>query len=170
MRMEGYGISLELPSGWDARLYSRPLVEPSVLPAGLASPLIRTPTARGGAATLHFANFTLPAKAGDFGTAATAVMPAGGVFAALVEYQTGQGLEPGRGLFEAQGIPVPIAPDDLDPHALLRALPGQAGVQRFFSVGDRPFCLYVVVGPASGVRTALSQLNNALLSLAVLDQ
>ena len=32
------------------------------------------------------------------------------------------------------------------PRALQRALPGQAGVQRFFHVGQRALCLYVVLG------------------------
>lgn len=170
MRIDGYGILLDLPSGWDGRLYSRPLVEPSVLPPALGLPFFRSPSARGGAATLHIANFTLSLKAGDFGTGATASMPGDGVFAALVEYQPGQGLEPGRGLFEPRGIPVPLAPRDFDAAALLRAVPGQAGAQRFFTVGDRPLCLYAVLGSTQGVDAPLSQLNRALASLRVTGQ
>jgi hypothetical protein len=167
--INGYGISIRLPGGWDGRLYSRPLVEPSVLPEGLAEPFSRTPSAQGGAATLQIANFTIPAKTGDFGTGATARMPRGGVFAALVEYQRGQGLEPGRGLFESREIPVPLAPGDFDPQTLLLAVRGQEGVQRFFSVGVRPLCLYAVIDGHAKHGRALAELNQALTSLAIFD-
>ncbi len=167
MRINGYGISLDLPGGWDGRLYSRPLVEPPVLPPGLGQPFFRTPAARGGAATLHIANFTLPVKTGDFGTAATAAMPADGVFAALVEYQPGQGLEARKGLFEPQGVPAPLTARDFDPRTMLRASPGQAGLQRFFSIGNRPLCLYAVLGSARGAEARLYELNGALASLQI---
>ena len=170
MRISGYGISILPPAGWDARLYSRPLVEPSALPAGVGEPFARRPSAEGGAATLHAANFALPAEDGEFGTTATSSMPPDGVFAAVVEYQTGQGLEPGRGLFAPRRVPAPLAPSDFEHSTLLRALPGQAGAQRFFTVAERPLCLYVVLGPRAQTRASIAELNQALLSLEILRQ
>ena len=54
-------------------------------------------------------------------------------------------------------------------NALLLAIPGQAGVQRFFTAGDRPLCLYAVMAERPGAATALSELNSALLSLEILE-
>src|ERR671935_218601 len=121
VRISSYGISIVPPSGWDAHLYSRPLVEPSALPPGVGAPFARRASAEGGAATLHAGNFALPADNGEFGTEATSSMPPDGVFLALVEYQTGQGLEPGRGRFAPRRVPVPLGPSDFHPATLLRA-------------------------------------------------
>ena len=167
MRISSYGISIVPPSGWDAHLYSRPLVEPSALPPGVGAPFARRASAEGGAATLHTANFALPAHDGEFGTGATSSMPRDGVFVALVEYQTGQGLEPGRGLFAPRRIPVPLGLSDFHSATLVRALPGQAGAQRFFTVADRPLCLYAVLGPGAQTRASVAHLNQALFSLEV---
>jgi hypothetical protein len=168
VRISGYGISIVPPSGWDAHLYSRPLVEPSALPAGVGAPFVRRPSAEGGAATLHAGNFALPADNGEFGTEATSSMPPDGVFLALVEYQTGQGLEPGRGLFAPRRVPVPLGLSDFHPATLLRALHGQVGAQHFFTVADRPLCLYAVLGPRAQTRPSVAELNQALLSLEIL--
>jgi hypothetical protein len=42
-----------------------------------------------------------------------------------------------------------ILPDEFDPSQLQRAIAGQAGLQRFFTLGDRAFCVYTVVGAFS---------------------
>jgi hypothetical protein len=167
MRIAGFGVSIDLPGGWDGRVYSRPLAPPAALPPGAGEPLLRIPAASGGAATLHAANFALPDHTGDFGTGATAKMPADGVFLALVEYQTGEGLEPGRGLFAHQGPPARLRPSDFDPSALLLALAGQAGVQRFFTAAGRPFCLYAVIGSLRRVAALAPQASLALRSVAI---
>jgi hypothetical protein len=163
MRLAGAGIAAEVPVGWDARIYSRPLALPALLPE--ASPFHRRTSASGGTGSLHAANFPLPARDGDFGTKATSSMPAGGAFLALLEYEVGGGLEPGRGLFAAGATPGPLARADFAPEAMLRPRPGQAGVQRFFTAGGRPFCLYAVLGRSAAPAGALSELNRLLASL-----
>ena len=64
---------------------------------------------------------------------------------------------------------MPLAARDFDPQTLLLAVRGQEGVQRFFSIGNRPFCLYAVIGEHAKRAGGLVELNQALLSLAVFD-
>ena len=165
MRLAGAGLAAEVPAGWDARIYTRPLAAPAVLPAPRVSPFERQARAAGGTASLHAASFPLPADDGDFGTEATSTMPAGGAFLALLEYEVGGGLEPGVGLFAARGLPGALRRGDFAPEAMLRPRPGRGGVQRFFTVAGRPFCLYAVIGRAAESTGALGELNGLLGSL-----
>jgi hypothetical protein len=128
-RLAAHALAIDLPAGWEGRIYRR----------------------RGGDPILHAANFSLPADDGDFGSGATARMPPGGCFIALTEYRPGQGLEPGRGLFAPSALPLPLSARDFHHRVLQVGRPGQAGVQHFFTTGGRPFCLYAVVRqPADG--------------------
>jgi hypothetical protein len=126
-RLEAHGIGVDLPAGWDGRIYRR----------------------HGGDATLHAANYPLPLADGDFGSVATERMPAGGGFLALTEYRPGRGLEPGRGLFAAPAIPLPLSARQFDPRTLQIGRAGQLGFQHFFTSRGRPFCLYAVVAAGS---------------------
>lgn len=83
MRVAGHGRSIDVPAGWEARIF-----------------------ARGGAApVLHVATFALAEMDGDFGAAATARMRPDDAFAALIEYRADATLRPGRGLFSLAGRP-----------------------------------------------------------------
>ena len=141
MRVTGFGIEAEVPEGWEARLYRRSEADPN----------------------LHLANFPLPAEDGDFGSGAVTSMPEDGIFLALVEYGSAVA---GFGLFAARGIPR-LGPSDLDPNALQRRVPGRRGAQRFFSLGDRAFCLYVVVGTSPDPAALLESANAVLRSVRV---
>ena len=131
-RLEAHGISIELPAGWEGRIYRR----------------------RGGDPTLHAANYALPGADGDFGSTATELMPHGGSFVVITEYRAGQGLVPGEGLFASRAIPLPLDARRFHPHMLQVGRPGQLGFQHFFTAGDRPFCLYAVVKPGGHGRVA----------------
>jgi hypothetical protein len=133
MLIEGDGVGIELPAGWDGRIRRREAQggEPG--------------RGRRGLVTLHAANFPLPAEDGDYGTSATSAMPRRGVFATLIEFRPGGGLKPGVGLYAPRGVPA-LSGEDFAPETMLRALPGQAGAQRFFTEAGRPFCLYAVIG------------------------
>lgn len=72
----------------------------------------------------------------------------------------------GKALFAAQGVPR-IAPGDFDRNALQRGVAGQSGLQRFFTAGNRPFCLYVVVGSHIDRADAVPAVNDLLDSLVV---
>ena len=149
--LKAHGLSIELPRGWEGRIYRR----------------------MGGDPTLHAANYTLPAADGDFGGSATQRMPHGGSFLVLTEYQPGQGLAPGEGLFAAEAIPLPLHPGQFHPRTLHVARPGQRGFQHFFTAGRRPFSLYAVIKPrASGTTAAaaaaeVAAVNGVLATVAI---
>ena len=164
MLIEGHDIGIELPPGWDGRVRSRPRTE---LPLGSSITQSFATPLRSHLVTAHAANFALPPGDGDFGTGATAAMPADGVFASLVEYQPGGGLEPGVGLYEPQGLPRGLAPSDFHPDAMLRAQPGQAGAQRFFTAAGRPFCLFAVIGSRRRARALVPQVNALLAGVRI---
>lgn len=160
MRLAAHKLSADLPRGWDGRIYAR-----HVEVAGAAA-AERTSALPPRTATLHAANFPLPARDGDFGTAATAGMSEQGAFLALTEYVEGNGLRAGRGLFGGDP-PRSLRPSMFSPHTLLLARPGQAGFQSFFTRRGRPFCLYVVLGSERRAPDLLGPLNDVLGSLAI---
>lgn len=156
MRLEAYGLAIELPRGWDGRIYRRPGAEP----------------------TLHAANFPLPRDDGDFGSGALAHMPEQGAFLALKEYGAGPQLRPGVGLYASRTIGLPLQESQFNPRALQVGRARQAGFQHFFTgPGDRPFCLYAVVATPTipfgiapfGVpaKAQVAQLSGVLSSLQI---
>ena len=152
MRLAAHGIEIDLPRGWDGRIYRRPGADP----------------------TLHAASFELPAKDGDFGSGATGRMPHGGTFIVLKEYRAGPRLHPDRGLFASRSIPLPLEPRRFHATTLQVGRPGQAGFQHFFTSAGRPFCLYAVIKrPRSGIASTaqagdqVGHLSRVLASLAI---
>jgi hypothetical protein len=142
VELSGYGITVDLPSRWEGRIYKRPEGDP----------------------TLHAANFPLPLEDGDFGSGALAAMHAGGAFLVATEYERALA---GRGLFSPVA-PAPLpATSELDPWALLRVRRGQFGIQRFITIGGRPFCVYVVVGSDPSPSALLAEANGVLRTLSV---
>lgn len=125
MRVTGHGRSIDVPSGWEARIFRR----------------------TGAAPVLHIATFVLRDDDGDFGAAATGRMGPDDVFTALFEYQVDEQLRPGRGLFSA-ARPSPPRADDFGVTQLQVTRRGQLGWQRFFTDAGRPCCLYAVIQPA----------------------
>ena len=142
MEISGYGISVDLPPGWEGRIYRRPEGDP----------------------TLHAGNFPLPMEDGDFGTRALETMRSDGAFLVATEYDPALA---GQGLF-SQEAPAPLpATSELNAWALLRVRPGQFGIQRFMTVGGRAFCVYVVVGSIPGPSALLGEANRVLRSLSI---
>jgi hypothetical protein len=146
MKLAAHGISIELPPRWSGRVFHR----------------------AGSGATLHAGDFQLALGDGDFGDASTAVMPAGATFVALTEYLPGAGLEPGKGLFSAGRIPARLDPSAFAPNRLAHPRRGQVGCQHFFTAGERPFCLYVVVAASGPLRRRrLAVLDRVLATLRI---
>ncbi len=141
MRLAAHGIALELPAGWDGRIWLR----------------------EGGGPVVHAANVPLPASDGDFATRATDTLPATGVVVVLVEYGAS---EAGTPLFAAPA-PVRVDPAELSPATLLRRRPGQRGLQRFFTTAGRAMCLYVVVGSAAHAPDLAAAVSDVLATLHV---
>jgi hypothetical protein len=65
------------------------------------------------------------------------------VFITLFEYGPEHA---GTPLFASQGPPRELLPGDFDREALQHGVPGQSGLQHFFTHRERAFCLYVVLG------------------------
>jgi hypothetical protein len=94
-------------------------------------------------------------------------MPRGGIFATLIEFKPGRGLTPGKGLYAPRSVPADIAVEDFSSETMLRPLPGQAGVQRFFTVAGRPFCLYAVIGSRAAGPRVVPRLNEMLSAVRI---
>lgn len=160
MRLAAHNLAVELPKGWDGRIYARrvELADQRTL---------RTATAQPVAATLHAGNFALPGEDADFGTTATATMSADDVFLALTEYVEGNGLRAEAGLFASRDLPRALKAAMFSPRTLLLARPGQAGFQHFFTHQGRPFCLYVVAGSSKEIERLLPTLNRVVGSVVI---
>jgi hypothetical protein len=124
VRVTGHGLSVDVPSGWEARIFRR----------------------AGGGPVLHLATFLLEEGDGDFGAAATGRMRSGHCFAALIEYRD-PAILPGIGLFETTGRPTAPRLDEFAANQLQVTRRGQRGWQRFFSDAGRTCCLYAVIQP-----------------------
>lgn len=136
------GLALDVPAGWEVRARRLPV----------------TQAGRPGNAVLHAMTCPIPADRGDFGSGAVDVLGRDDVFVSLLEYDRE---EAAQTLFAARGVPT-VRPADFSPTGMQRPLPGQSGGQWFFRVGDRAFCLFVVLG-SHARRSAGALRVNALL-------
>ena len=154
-RLAAHGVSIDVPAGWEAELSTQP--DPSTLDP-TADPL-PTPLV-----VLHAANFALPAERGDYGSGAVEIMGRNGIFAALVEFD---GASAATMLFASEGVPTRLAADDFGPDQLHLSIPGQAGVQQFFHVAARAYCLHAVIGSHSLRGVLVPELNRVLSGLSI---
>jgi len=113
---------------------------------------------------LHLTDTTLSMGRSTFAPELAARAGAFGALVALVEFEDRLA---DRGLYGAQGLGLPLRRDRFHPRALQLPNPAQEGHQRFFSLGGRAFCLYVVLGIGSGADARLRTVNGALRSLKV---
>jgi hypothetical protein len=142
------GLEIELPDGWDGRIYRREVDDDAV-------------TRR----ALHAANFALPPNLGDYAVGAVERMGSGDVLVVLLEFDPDRA---GEGLFAGEGLPRSMGAGDFSPSAMPRAMPGRSGAQWFFSLGSRAFCLYVVLG-SHGERAALLPLVSQVVETLKID-
>lgn len=141
MHVEGHGIKIDCPPGWEAKIFRND--DPGRLAAaGRAARDGDEPAAP----TLHTATFALPTDDGDWGTGAQELMGSADSLIVLKEFVVDSKLKPGEGLFAPRGTPRRLRRDDFHPRTLLRDLPGHSGYQTFFTENGRPFGLYVVLG------------------------
>ena len=132
-------VRVGLPQGWEGEILERPQMEREIDPDGSLTVASAAPSL----VTLHAANFALPPVRGDYGSGAVEVMPADGVFVALLEFGPESA---GTALFALEGLPLPLDPAAFTPRQLQRPQAGQSGLQTFCTIGGRPFCVYVVIG------------------------
>jgi hypothetical protein len=154
--IEGSGLAVDVPSGWEGRIYDRGAPAFGPLTAGQqgSAPSL---------ATLHVASFPLPATVGDYGGGAVELMTNKDLLVVLMEFTPSSAATP---LFAAKGIPR-LRVDDVSPTQLQRLIEGQGGVQRFFSAAGRAFCLYVVFGSYARRTRTIPVVNDILGSLTI---
>lgn len=148
MRVDGPGITFEVPAGWEVEIDSG---------AGVAEDgveTVRTPR-------VHIANFPLPPVRGDFGSGAVEQMIDGDVLLCLLEES---GAAAGSRLHGTLGVPA-LREHDFDPQSMQRPRRGQSGAQKFFSVDDRAFVLYAALGSHASRRSLVPQVNEILASI-----
>ncbi len=151
-RISGHGVSVDLPAGWEADFFRRDQAPASI--GGDPDEVVTT--------VVHLANWPLPPERGDFGGGAVEIMRRDDVLVVLFEYGPA---EAGTALFSDPEVPWPLSPEDFDPNRMQRPLAGQAGLQRFFSVNGRPFCLYVVLGGAARSAESVPVINGVLATV-----
>lgn len=144
------GLSISVPDGWEARIrVAAPDREEMVMPV------------------LHAATVPLIVDRADYGAGVVEILGSSDLFVALIEFgpeSVGSALFP-----NVVAPPRVINPADLHPKQLQRVIPGQAGVQKFFSYRNRAFCLYVVIGSFALV-TPLAGRASALLEAIQIDE
>jgi hypothetical protein len=158
-RLSGSGIDVDVPSGWEGRIYSN---TSGGRPSG-SNRAAMSEAAPSSNAVLHVASFPLPPNTGDYGGGAVEQMTNKDLLVVLMEHGRDS---VGTALFESRGIPR-IGVDDVSTSCLQRLIDGQGGVQRFFTESGRTFCLYVVFGSfARRVRT-VPVVNDILKSVSI---
>jgi hypothetical protein len=124
-QISAQGLSVTPPDGWETAIYRRP--------QGSGEQTFPI---------LHAATVPLPLPRGDYGSGLVETLRSTDVFVSLLDF----GPEAANSaLFAQAGIPA-LTPDMYRLKQLQRVLPGQAGVQRFFTEAGRAFCLYSVIG------------------------
>jgi len=143
------GVEIELPDGWDGRIYRREADDASVARRAL-----------------HAANFALPTNLGDYAVGAAERMRTGDVLVVLLEFDPESA---GRGLFGNEGLPTGLRAEDFSPTAMPRKMPGRTAAQWFFSLAGRAFCLYVVLGNHNGRAALMPLVNQVVETLKIED-
>lgn len=149
-RVERSGISIDVPTGWEGSISGGGF---ALMADGAKQPTI-----------LHAASFPLPSGRGSFGSGAVEGMRNSDVFITLFEYGEESA---GTPLFAQQGIPRELLSGDFDRNALQHAVPGQSGLQHFFTHNGRAFCLYVVLGSHIDRVELVNRVNEVLATLEI---
>lgn len=151
MRIEGYGISIDIPDDWHGEVRV-----PEADPESEGALLLPY---------LHVANFPMPSSRGTTGTGAAAVMPDTGIFGAMVEQHPDQagvvdfapgwsGRPRGRSEFAKNRFNGPGT--DALGHIVT------------FTTAGRPFAAFLLLGTeGSTINVRLDQLNDAIRTLRI---
>lgn len=135
------------PSGWEASIYRR-----SAAAGEVTYPVV------------HAATVPLPAGRGDYGGGLVEQLGAEDVFVSFLEFGPEAA---GSALFTTLSAVPALTPDAYRPRQLQRTILGQAGVQRFFTVSGRAFCLYSVIGAMTNRVPLTARANQVIASFRV---
>ena len=147
-KLEREGIRLGVPLGWEGRIRR----QEEDVPGG------RTYN------VLHASTVPLSGQRADYGGGVVERLGSNDVFVSLIEFGPN---EASSALYaDVDRIPR-LQLSDFHRNQLQRRLKGQAGVQRFFTINGRPFCLYVVLGSIANSRNLVGQVNELLSELEI---
>jgi hypothetical protein len=150
MKIDAPGITLDLPSGWEAEVDSGSGEAPP------DAPRLRTPRT-------HIANFPLPSQRGDYGSFAVEGMRRGHALICLLEEAAPAS---GSRLHGHDGVPR-LSVADFSPDAMQRPQAGKTGAQAFFHVGRRAFVLYVVLAERIDRAPQVDEVNRVLAGITL---
>jgi hypothetical protein len=136
------GLAVTPPTGWEAAIYRR-----SAIDGAQTHPV------------LHAATVALPPERGDYGAGVVELLGPQDVFVSILDFGPDAA---GRPLFTGLTAVPGLTPDAYRPRQLQRTIRGQAGVQRFFTMAGRGFCLYSVIGSVAN-RVLLTARANQIL-------
>lgn len=143
-------ISVEVPPGWEATASGGSFRR---LPSGAREPTV-----------VHIGTFPLPAHGASFGADAVESMSSSDVLIVLFEYAPDA---VGTAPFASNRIPAGLHHRQFDRNALQRGIRGQSGLQHFFTVNGRAFCLYVVLGSHIDRVDLVAKANRVLATLEI---
>ena len=146
-QVSSLGLTVTPPTGWEATIYRRPPA-----PGERTYPV------------LHAATVSIPTQRGDYGGGLVEMLGPADVFVSVLEFGPDAA---DSALFRTlDGVPG-LTPDAYGTRQLQRVIRGQAGVQRFFTVGGRAFCLYSVIGSVANRIPLTAQANQVIGSLRI---
>jgi uncharacterized surface protein with fasciclin (FAS1) repeats len=163
-RLTAHGFTLDVPAGWDARIYRRPAA------GEVAAADADGPPAPAGATThavVHASTIPMPPDIGDFGSAGVDQLGPNDAFVVIFDHGPDA---VGQSLFSREGMPRLLEPGDFDPNVLQRSLPGQSGLQAFFTESGRACCLYVVLGSHANSKRVVPRVNQVLADLQIEEE
>lgn len=149
-RVTRSGVSVDVPVGWEAEISGDGFA--------LQADGTRQPT------LMQAASFPMPPERGSFGSGAVETMSKQDVFITLFEYDSEAA---GSALFANQGLPRELLSGDFDVDALQHGVPGQSGLQYFFTEKGRAFCLYVVLGSHIDRSDLINDVNAVLSTIEI---
>lgn len=157
--LRAYGLGLDVPPGWDARIFKRDGNHADI--AALDGSEGERPASVH--PVVHVANFALPEGRGDYGSGAVERMGPSHVLVCLLEFEPSSCAS---ALFSREGVPR-LTPGHFSPHAMQRTIAGMCGTQAFFQLHGRAFCAYAVLGSHRDRRTLAPLADRALHGIEI---
>lgn len=146
--VERDGIRAEVPVGWDCRIGKQ----------------FESGEGELAFLVLHAATKPLTGLRADYGGGVVETLGTTDVFVALIEYGPA---ESSSALFQNRSAIPTLEVSQFHRNQLQRRIRPQAGVQHFFTIEGRPFCLYVVLGSISRRIELVSMANDFLDEVTV---
>jgi hypothetical protein len=159
--MAAHGLALDVPPGWEGRVFRRPEADEAESSAVAGGP---APVGERTFPVMHVSSVPIPNDAADFGSDVVTSLGQDDAFIVLKEFDPADTVHE---LFALEGMPRTLDPDDFDPGTLQRQLAGQAGRQVFFQEAGRAFCIYVVLGAYTRRHVVVPAVNSVLASIRI---